>query len=204
MPSSRRRAAPPPLRVPLPRPRTRTRTRPRRGPALACGRPRRPPPPPPGALLGLSVVESISLLPRPQREARLRQAGHNVFCLRSSEVFIDLLTDSGMSALSDRQWAGMLVTPQAYAGARGRGRGRGPRRLPGPLPEAAERLHRPRAAPGYPRPAPPAAFIPVSCREPAPRLSARHPPPPPPPPPRLPRQQQLLRAGGRRSRPHGL
>lgn len=37
---------------------------------------------------------------------------------RSQEVFIDLLTDSGMSALSDKQWAGMLVTPQAYAGAR--------------------------------------------------------------------------------------
>jgi hypothetical protein len=71
-----------------------------------------PPPPPP-----LAVVESISLLPRPQRAARLRQAGYNVFCLKSSEVFIDLLTDSGMSALSDRQWAGMLVTPQAYAGA---------------------------------------------------------------------------------------
>ena len=37
----------------------------------------------------------------------------------SQEVFIDLLTDSGMSALSDKQWAGMLVTPQAYAGACG-------------------------------------------------------------------------------------
>lgn len=64
----------------------------------------------------IKMVERISLPPRAHREARLAEAGYNVFCLKSSEVFVDLLTDSGMSALSDRQWAGMLATPQAYAG----------------------------------------------------------------------------------------
>lgn len=66
----------------------------------------------------VKMVETIKLLPRSQRQALLAEAGHNVFALRSEQVFIDLLTDSGTSAMSDAQWAAMLNTPQAYAGKR--------------------------------------------------------------------------------------
>ncbi|KAF8068231.1 tnaA [Scenedesmus sp. PABB004] len=65
----------------------------------------------------IKMVESITLRPRAERQVLLAAAGYNVFGLRSDEVFIDLLTDSGTSAMSDAQWAGMVGTPQAYAGA---------------------------------------------------------------------------------------
>src|SRR5688500_5511393 len=66
----------------------------------------------------IKSVEPLGFTTRAEREEALRRAGYNLFNIRAEQVLIDLLTDSGTSAMSAEQWAGIMRGDESYAGAK--------------------------------------------------------------------------------------
>ena len=65
----------------------------------------------------VKIVQQLHLLPTAQRLEKMQQAGFNTFQLHNGDIFLDMLTDSGVNAMSDRQQAAMLQADDAYAGS---------------------------------------------------------------------------------------
>jgi tryptophanase len=63
------------------------------------------------------IVQKLNLLPIDERLEKIKEAGNNTFLLRNKDVYLDMLTDSGTNAMSDRQLAAMMMADDSYAGS---------------------------------------------------------------------------------------